>query len=105
MIYHFADLEAWEKALDTGFYKPPSLKSEGFIHCCFKRQMEAVVRRHFPGQTELLTLHIVERRIKELYKEEYVEAAGENYPHVYGPLPILAVEDVSMFYPTDVQKT
>lgn len=104
MIYHFADPEAWEKALDTGFYKPPSLLSEGFVHCCFKEQLESVARRHFPGQSELLTLHVVEKRIKQIYKEEYVEEAGEKYPHVYGPLPILAVQDVSMYYPAGAQK-
>ncbi|MCS7085900.1 MAG: DUF952 domain-containing protein [Bacteroidia bacterium] len=101
MIYHFADPACWERALQTGFYKPPSLKSEGFIHCCFKGQMSFVARRHFPGRCELLTLHIVERRVKEIYKQERVSDSDEIFPHLYGPLPIYAVEDVSIFYPDE----
>jgi uncharacterized protein (DUF952 family) len=101
MIYHFADPLAWEKALDSGYYKPSSLKTDGFIHCCFENQLADVARRHFPGQSDLLTLHIVERRIRPIYKEDYVQAVGQTFPHIYGPLSILAVHDVSIFRPED----
>lgn len=95
MIYHITEQKLYERALQLGFYLHPSLKEEGFIHCCKEEQLPGVADRHFAKAKELLVLHIVERRIpKEKLKWE--EAEGELYPHVYGKIPIEAVEDVSI---------
>jgi uncharacterized protein (DUF952 family) len=95
MIYHLTTHTIWQKTLDSnkGFYKHPSLESEGFIHCSFQEQVAESANLHFPEEEELVILYIVERRIKELVKSE-ASRKGELFPHVYGPMPLEAIEEV-----------
>ncbi|MCB9234357.1 MAG: DUF952 domain-containing protein [Bacteroidia bacterium] len=93
MIYHITNHALWTKALDDEFYKHPSLKTEGFIHCSTREQLQGTVQKHFPGQNELLVLLIVEKRIKDQLKWEGSDPANK-FPHVYGKFHISIVEDV-----------
>lgn len=94
MIYHITDAKLWERALELGDYSHPSLKAEGFIHCSTLTQLPATVARFFSEAQSLIILHIVERRIKELVRWE--ESDGDKFPHIYGQLPLEAIEDLSI---------
>jgi uncharacterized protein (DUF952 family) len=95
MIYHLLTHEAWKEALEKEQYTHPSLKAEGFIHCSTKRQLLPTANRHFAEAEELVVLHIVERRVREILKYEPA-ANGEEYPHLYGKLDYEAVDDLSL---------
>lgn len=93
MIYHITTNELWEKNFPSKIYKHPTLETEGFIHCSTKDQFLATLNRHFQDETEVLVLDIVEKRISDILKWDK-STNDELYPHIYGGLPIHAVEDL-----------
>jgi uncharacterized protein (DUF952 family) len=95
VILHITTPAAWADAIATGAYTADSLTTEGFIHCSEARQLAGVVQRHFPGRTGLLLLHIDPSRLDAEVRYENLEGGTELFPHVYGPIPVQAVVDVS----------
>ena len=82
-IYHIVLPEVWGKFKDEKFYEADSLASEGFIHCSFADQLEAVLQRHYKGAEKVLILTIdVERLTSKLVEESSTN--NEIYPHIYG---------------------
>jgi len=92
-IYHVTTRSTWDQALSTGKYQSDSLQSQGFIHCSEKGQIPAVIERYFAGQKGLVILKITPEKIgaKIVYEGP---GEGEKFPHIYGMLPIDAVENV-----------
>ena len=97
LIYHITDAKRWDRALDLGYYEHESLQKEGFIHCSTLEQLPRTLQKHFSKQTEVIVLHIVERRIKELFKNEPSPDTGEMFPHIYGRIEAFAIEDLSIW--------
>lgn len=94
MIYHLTTTEAWEKALQTGVYSHPSLKTEGFIHCSEENQVLESAAKYFGDSDDVVVLYIVERHVKSILKRE-PSRDGALFPHLYGVLPLEAVENQS----------
>ena len=46
LIYHIVLPDVWA-AFDTGLYTHSSLAAEGFIHCSFEHQVDAVIGRYY----------------------------------------------------------
>ena len=90
-IYHITSAEAWHLAQSCGEYEPPQFATEGFIHCSYAEQLEAVMDRFFRGQKNLVVLEINPTTVKCEVIEENLEGGSELYPHVYGKLPVAAV--------------
>jgi uncharacterized protein (DUF952 family) len=89
-IYHLAEPRAWAASGDE--YTSSSFGDEGFIHCSTKVQLSRVARRHYPGRNDLVLLTIDPTRLGEgvlVYEDLY--ELGEEFPHVYGPLPTGAI--------------
>jgi uncharacterized protein (DUF952 family) len=94
LIYHIVLPEAWS-AFDTQLYRHPSLAAEGFIHCSFADQVDAVIERYYHGEPRLIVLEIesdclMSRMVKE------PSTNREIYPHIYGPInrdAIIAVHE------------
>ena len=95
MIVHITTPVAWADAIATGAYTADSLATEGFIHCSDERQLAWVVQKHFSGRTGLLLLHIDPARLDAEVKYENLEGGTDLFPHVYGPIPVSAVVDVT----------
>ena len=95
MILHVTTPAAWADAIATGVYAADSLVTAGFIHCCEERQLAGVLERHFPGRSGLLLLHVDTTRLDAEVTYENLEGGTELFPHVYGPIPVSAVVDVS----------
>ncbi|HEY7186753.1 MAG TPA: DUF952 domain-containing protein [Vicinamibacterales bacterium] len=95
MILHITTPDAWADAIATGAYTADSLETEGFIHCSEERQVAWVLQKHFSGRTGLLLLHIDPTRLGAEVKYENLEGGTELFPHVYGPIPVSAVVEVS----------
>lgn len=93
MIYHLATEKDWDAALGRGTYKVASLSTEGFIHCSTKEQVMESARLHFGGDDRVIVLHIAEKPLKDFLKWE-PSRAGDLFPHVYGPIPLEAIEDL-----------
>jgi len=98
LIYHIAERAAWEGAMATGDYRPPSLASEGFIHLSTAEQVLWVANRFYRGQGGLVLLAVAPERLgAELRYEE--SEPGQRFPHLYGPLNLDAVDSVQDFAP------
>lgn len=93
-IFHVAIPEEWENSDDETYYSAASLRTEGFIHCSFSDQLEAVIDRYFKGRGRVLILRI---RTENLDAPLVVEptTGREPYPHVYGPILRSAIAEVT----------
>ena len=106
IILHITPRIAWESSVHTGYYKPSSLESEGFIHCSTIEQTESTANLYFTNQKGLVLLCIDENRLEP--KVKYEASAGgivdekrteSLFPHLYGPLNVSAVVRVVEFTP------
>ena len=95
MIYHAALPAEWEAAVKAGRYEVStrgrSLADEGFIHAAYERQVEDVLNRYYADVDEVVLLVIDRGTVGAPVLDESV--AGEQFPHIYGALPVAAVVD------------
>jgi uncharacterized protein (DUF952 family) len=99
VIFHITERGAWESARAVGRYEGDSLRSEGFIHCSTWEQVPEVAERLFHGRAGLVVLTIDPTRVGAPVRYENLEGGTEQYPHVYGPLPMEAVVSVEPLVP------
>ena len=83
-IYHIVLLDDWA-AFDTGLYRARSLETEGFIHCSFSGQLNAVIARYYAAEPEVVVLEIETDSLMSRVLNE-PSTANEIYPHIYGPI-------------------
>ena len=95
MIYHAALPADWEAAVRAGRYEVSTrgrtLADEGFIHAAYERQVEGVLNRYYTDVGEVVLLVIDRGTVGAPVIDEAV--AGEQFPHIYGALPVAAVID------------
>jgi uncharacterized protein (DUF952 family) len=83
-IYHIVLPEVWETSAGP-HYEAESLASEGFIHCSFEDQLDAVLKRYYSGRDEVVILEIDPVKLDSKLVVE-PSTGGENYPHIYGTI-------------------
>lgn len=89
-IFHLAEPSDWAGSTDV--YSPPSVDDEGFVHCSTVEQLPAVARERYLGHNGLVLLTIDPDQLDHetlVYEDSYDQ--GEEFPHIYGPLPTSAV--------------
>ena len=92
LILHITTSPEWEAARSTGEYRPPSLESEGFVHCSLPTQVTHVADWFYRDVPDLVLLCIDPRRLtSELRWEPSADAFAGDFPHVYGPIVTDAV--------------
>jgi len=91
VIFHITTETEWTAAKAAGHYEDPSLKEEGFIHCCQEEQIPDVLHRYFEGKQHLLKLSIDTSKLKSQLIYEWSPTNADTYPHIYGPINIDAV--------------
>ena len=96
MICHITTVDHWEDAQRAGTYEGDTLATEGFIHCSTREQVAVVANARFRGREDLVVLHIDESRLSAPVKYENLEGGEELFPHIYGPLNLDAVGDVTI---------
>jgi uncharacterized protein (DUF952 family)/GNAT superfamily N-acetyltransferase len=97
LLVHLCPRQDWEAARQVGEYRPPSLISEGFIHCSRPEQVLGVANRFYSGIPDLVLVWIDPVRVKAEIRWE--AADGQVYPHIYGPLNLEAAVDLRLFLP------
>ena len=88
-LFHIAEPIDWQARTET--YEPPSLQTEGFIHCSTGDQLRATAKRFFAGRSDVILLEIDGSEIADLVVFEDLCEVGEEFPHIYGPLPVDSV--------------
>ena len=89
LIYHLAEPRDW--AASTDEYVCASLEEEGFIHCSTASQVSRTARQLFTDRNDLVLLAIDPEPLGDLVVFEDLYEMGEEFPHIYGPLPTTAV--------------
>ena len=94
-IYHIVLPEIWEQIRTEPLYRHESLATEGFIHCSYEDQIYGVIGRYYADVDELVILTIdTDKLAARLVAEP--STGGETYPHIYGPLNMVAVVDAEI---------
>ncbi|MFE0356409.1 DUF952 domain-containing protein [Streptomyces nigra] len=100
-ILHLTERSLWEAVRERGAYeistRGRTLQEEGFIHCSTRAQLPKVAAflyGTYDGPDDLVVLVVDPERLDVPLRYEAVEPGGEEFPHVYGPLPVGAVVDV-----------
>jgi len=101
-IFHLALPEDWQGAFETGEYRWSTcgqrLEAVGFIHCSTAAQIEATANRFYGDLSHLVLLTIDPVAVaSEVLWEPPAPGVEEFSPHIYGPLPIAAVNMTTMW--------
>lgn len=102
MLLHLCSRDEWARARAAGAVTPPSLGDVGFVHLSTPRQVHLPADRLFRGRTDVLLLHIDPARLSDPVRFEPGVPADPDamlFPHLYGPLPVSAVVDVTAYEP------
>lgn len=94
LIYHIVLPEIWEKFKDQAYYEAESLHTEGFIHCSYRNQLEAVLERYYKTAEKVLILSINANLLEPNLIAE-ASTGGEIYPHIYGKINRTAIVDIT----------
>ncbi|MFE3716680.1 DUF952 domain-containing protein [Streptomyces cyaneofuscatus] len=110
-LLHLAEAPLWEAARGTGTYEMSTrgrtLQEEGFIHLSLPHQLPGVARMLYgdgdgdgsedgggAGGHDLVVLVVDPARLTAPVRYEAMKPGGEEFPHLYGPLPVDAVVEV-----------
>lgn len=104
-LLHLTERPLWEAARGAGTYEMSTrgrtLHEEGFIHCSLPHQLAGVAEMLYgagsgagTGDRDLVVLVIDTERLPVPVRYESLEPGGEEFPHIYGPVPAGAVVEV-----------
>jgi uncharacterized protein (DUF952 family) len=69
-------------------------RADGFLHFSTKAQLPETLRRYYAGRSDLLLIGVEAEALGDALKWDYAPARGEDFPHLYGALPLAAVRSV-----------
>jgi uncharacterized protein (DUF952 family) len=102
-IFHITLPDHWAQAQRDGAItmstRDVTLADEGFVHCSFAAQLAATAARFFGDLDEVVVLRIDADAVTSPVVAEDLYDAGQAFPHVYGPINLDAVLDVSVVPP------
>ncbi|WP_265447051.1 DUF952 domain-containing protein [Flexivirga meconopsidis] len=106
LIYHLAEPQHWATAETIGRYEQSTkgvpLAAADFVHAADADQWPTVRQRFYSDyEQDLFLLAIDPRRLDAEVKREVGDPeTGEQFPHIYGPIDVDAVQTVHTLHPT-----
>lgn len=101
-LLHICGREEWLAAQRAGVLAPDSLAVAGFVHLSAPAQVHLPANRLFVGRRDLMLLHVDPERLSDPVRyEPGVPGDPESmrFPHLYGPLPLGSIVDVTPYEP------
>jgi uncharacterized protein (DUF952 family) len=102
MLLHICAIDDWRIAQQRGEHRPSSLDEVGFIHLSGPDQVHLPANRLYAGRTDLVLLHVEADRLTAPVRWEPgvpTDPGSMLFPHLYGPLPTVAVSSVTPYLP------
>ncbi len=99
LLYHIARAAHWQAAQESGQYLPAAFAEDGFIHCSTAAQVVGVANALYRGQTGLVLLLIDAAQVAAPVIYEDLYQSDQDFPHIYGALPVVAVLGAVPFAP------
>ncbi|WP_069883741.1 DUF952 domain-containing protein [Streptomyces luteocolor] len=103
-LMHLTERALWDAAGESGTYEMSTrgrtLAEEGFIHCSLPDQLRGVAEAlygDYDGPDDLVVLAIDSERLTAPVRFEAPAPGAAEFPHIYGPLPVSAVTEVSVW--------
>lgn len=92
-IYKLLTPQEWELFQhNSRFVGSPMDVKDGFIHCSYEHQYPRIKEKFFNKQATLVLLEIDTQKLLDgQLKIESNHSGGNEYPHVYGTIPLGAV--------------
>jgi uncharacterized protein (DUF952 family) len=96
IIYKICTKALWQEAEREGVFRgSPVDISDGFIHFSTAAQLAGTAAKHFAGEPDLLLVVVDGDSLgPALVWEASRGRGGGRFPHLYGELPLIAVERV-----------
>ena len=99
-LFHLALESDWQAAVQQGSYRVStrglSLEQVGFIHLSWQEQLQGTFDRFYADAGAVLTLRIDPKLVSAPLRADAIPT-GALFPHLYGPLPLASVVEVSPF--------
>jgi uncharacterized protein (DUF952 family) len=93
LIFKIAHAEEWRAAGRAGHYAGSAKdRADGFIHFSTATQLAETLRRYYADADDLLLIAVDEHALGDALKWEHAPSRGEDFPHLYAPLPLSAVK-------------
>jgi uncharacterized protein (DUF952 family) len=93
VIYHLVERQTWVEQSGEPHVAAPG--PEGFVHCCDNDQIDRVRAGFFPPGAEVVALALDPTVLNvETRYEPGARGEDERFPHVFGPIPRSAVQQV-----------
>ncbi|MCX7313119.1 MAG: DUF952 domain-containing protein [Alphaproteobacteria bacterium] len=93
-IYKICTASEWQEAERSGVYRGSAVDlKDGFIHFSTAEQAAETAAKWFAGQRDLVLVAVDADSLGDALKWE-PSRGGALFPHLYGPLPVKAVERV-----------
>jgi glutathione S-transferase len=101
-IFHLALPDDWAGAFTDGVYlistRGMTLDEVGFIHCSTRDQMVDTANRFYGDVEQLVVLTIDPALVPSpIVYEPPAPDVDKLFPHIYGPLPVAAVNHAAMW--------
>jgi uncharacterized protein (DUF952 family) len=105
-IFHIAEPAQWQDAVERGSYdrstRGASLADVGFVHGSYAHQVELVANAIYADWADpLVLLEVDAAAVGSPVRVENLEGGTEEFPHVYGPIPVAAVRQVRLMERSD----
>ncbi|BBZ75383.1 glutathione S-transferase [Mycolicibacterium anyangense] len=101
-LLHLCGRRDWDNAQADGELRPVSLAEVGFVHLSAPYQVHLPANRLYSGRTDLVLLQIDPSRLAAPLRWEPgvpTDPEAMVFPHLYGPLPVDAVVEVTDYRP------
>jgi uncharacterized protein (DUF952 family) len=93
MIFKIATAADWAEAEEAGvFHGSAHDKNDGFMHFSTAAQLAETLRLYYAGQNGLVLAAVDEAALGDAIKWEHAPSRGEDFPHLFAPLPLSAVK-------------
>jgi uncharacterized protein (DUF952 family) len=94
IIYKICPAALWREAERAKIFRgSPVDQQDGFIHFSTAEQVESTLAKHFSGQKDLLLIAVDAQALGAALRWER-SRGGALFPHLYGDLPLAAVQSV-----------
>ncbi|MGF7124928.1 DUF952 domain-containing protein [Rhodococcus sp. BE178] len=103
-LLHMCSRDEWATAQRLGERVPPGFDADGFVHLSTPVQVHLPANRLFAGRRDLVLLSLDPDRLGAQVRWEPgvpSDPTSMRFPHLYGPLPVAAVVEVTDYLPDD----
>ncbi len=93
IIFKIATAADWAEAERAGRFEGSAHdKADGFIHFSTASQLAETLARYYAGANDILLIAVDDAVLGPALKWEHAPSRGEDFPHLYGSLPLSAVQ-------------